>query len=73
MIVRNYAHYMLIFQLHLPRVIPNSMQALRALSHSEISWLCLAAMHGQILQIYHREFQLREFNILISAVKLFMA
>ena len=27
---------MLIFQLHLPHVIPNSMQALSALSHSEI-------------------------------------
>ena len=27
---------MLIFQRHLPHVIPNSMQALRALSHSEI-------------------------------------
>ena len=30
----NYAHYMLIFQHHLPHVIMNSMQALRALSHS---------------------------------------
>ena len=27
---------MLIFQLHLPHVIPNSMQAIHALSHSEI-------------------------------------
>ena len=27
---------MLIFQLHLPHVIPNSMQALHALSHLEI-------------------------------------
>ena len=36
-IVCNYAHYMLIFQLHLPHVIPNSMQALHALSHSEIN------------------------------------
>ena len=32
----NYANYMLIFQLHLPHVIPNSMQALCDLSHSEI-------------------------------------
>ena len=32
----NYANYMLIFQLHLPHVIPNSMQALHSLSHSEI-------------------------------------
>ena len=37
-IVRNYANYMLIFQHHLPHVIPNSMQALRALSHSEITY-----------------------------------
>ena len=29
---------MLIFQLHLPHVIPNSMQALHALSHSEITF-----------------------------------
>ena len=29
---------MLIFQRHLPHVIPNSMQALRALSHSEITF-----------------------------------
>jgi len=29
---------MLIFQLHLPHVIPNGMQALRALSHSEITF-----------------------------------
>ena len=28
----------LIFQLHLPHVIPNSMQALHALSHSEITF-----------------------------------
>ena len=29
---------MLIFQRHLPHVIPNSMQALSALSHSEITF-----------------------------------
>ena len=29
---------MLIFQLHLPHVIPNSMQALCVLSHSEITF-----------------------------------
>ena len=29
---------MLIFQRHLPHVIPNSMQALHALSHSEITF-----------------------------------
>ena len=29
---------MLIFQLHLPHVIPNSMQALHALSQSEITF-----------------------------------
>ena len=29
---------MLIFQLHLPHVIPNSIQALCALSHSEITF-----------------------------------
>jgi len=29
---------MLLFQLHLPHVIPNSMQALYALSHSEITF-----------------------------------
>ena len=29
---------MLIFQLHLPHVIPNSMQALHALSHSKITF-----------------------------------
>ena len=29
---------MLIFQLHLPHVIPNSMQALHALNHSEITF-----------------------------------
>ena len=29
---------MLIFQRHLPHVIPNSMQALCALSHSEITF-----------------------------------
>ena len=29
---------MLIFQLHLPHVIPNSMQALHALSHLEITF-----------------------------------
>jgi len=29
---------MLIFQLHLPYVIPNSMQALHTLSHSEITF-----------------------------------
>ena len=29
---------MLIFQLHLPHIIPNSMQALCALSHSEITF-----------------------------------
>jgi len=28
----------LIFQLHLPHVIPNSMQALHALSHTEITF-----------------------------------
>ena len=30
----NYAHYMSIYRLHRPHVIPNSMQALRALNHS---------------------------------------
>ena len=29
---------MLIFQCHLPHVIPNSMQALRSLSHLEITF-----------------------------------
>ena len=41
---------MLIFQRHLPHVIPNSMQALRALSHSEITFrkAPFPYQHGQL-------------------------
>ena len=40
---------MLIFQLHLPHVIPNSMQALHALSHSEIYQVNYNSMLGSLL------------------------
>ena len=41
---------MLIFQLHLPHVIPNSMQALHALSHSEIIIYAIVDLEAQWLK-----------------------
>ena len=55
---------MLIFQLHLPHVIPNSMQALHALSHSEITFRKALSQYQHvslkillmITQLYRRMF-----------------